>query len=45
MLCLFLPFPTFLSVLSFWMKQYEKFQLNLQFNLSEFPFLIGRVLK
>lgn len=45
MLYLFLPFPTFLSVLSFSMKQHEKYQLNLQFNLSKFPFLVNRVLK
>jgi len=27
------------------MKQHEKYQLNLQFNLSEFPSLVNGVLK
>lgn len=43
MLCLFLLFFQFF--LFFWMNQSEKYQLNLQINLSPFPFLVSRVLK
>lgn len=38
MFCLFLLFPTFLSVLSFWMKQPEKYQLNLNLTALNFQF-------